>query len=334
MLEYRAWRSPMSKEKLFISSHAPFWHNGTSVTTRNYDIMLAALPAVIMGLVHYGISALAVLSLSISTAIIWELLVNLVRKSPTTVGDGNAALIGLLFGMLLPATAPWWLVVTGTFIAVVIGKQIFGGLGCNPFCPPLVALAIIILSWEGVINFNAALVDYNFLDNMVYPLTSAKIILKAESGLLDYSALSLFMGQQSGGIGATFGLGLVVGGLYLILRGHIRWEIVLSFLVGLFVTALLYYGVNPNKFASPWIHLVTGYSLIGAFFLLPEDSSSPVNLIPMLIYGAGAGFLTILIRNNGVFVDGTVFAILLLNLASPVLDKIRPKAVGKGVEHA
>ena len=324
----------MSKEKLFISSHAPFWHNGTSVATKNYDIMLAALPAVVMGLVQYGISALAVLSLSISTAMLWELLINLARKSPITVSDGNAALIGLLFGMLLPATAPWWLVVIGTFIAVVIGKQIFGGLGCNPFSPPLVALAIITLSWEGIINFNAALVNYDFLDNMVYPLTSAKIILKAESGLLEYSASALFLGRQSGGIGATFGLGLVLGGVYLILRGHIRWEIVLSFLVGLFVTALIYYGVNPDKFATPWIHLLAGYSLIAAFFLLPDDSSSPVNVVPMLIYGAGAGFLTILIRNNGVFVDGTVFAILLLNLASPVLDKIRPRAVGKGVEHA
>jgi electron transport complex protein RnfD len=324
----------MPKEKLFISSHAPFWHNGTSVATKNYDIMLAALPAVVFGLVQYGISALAVLSLSISTAMIWELLINLARKSPFTVGDGNAALIGLLFGMLLPATAPWWLVVIGTFIAIVIGKQIFGGLGCNPFCPPLVALAIITLSWEGIINFNAALVDYDFIENMVYPLTAAKIILKAGSGLLEYSAPALFLGQQSGGIGATFGLGLVVGGVYLILRGHVRWEIVLSFLVGLFVTALIYHGVNPDKFAGPWIHLLAGYSLIGAFFLLPDDSSSPVNMAPMLIYGAGAGFLTILVRNNGVFVDGTVFAILLLNLASPLLDKIRPKAVGKGVEHA
>lgn len=324
----------MSREKLFISSHAPFWHNGTSVAAKNYDIMLAALPAVVMGLVQYGISALAVLSLSISTAMLWELLVNLVRKSRITLDDGNAALIGLLFGMLLPATAPWWLVLIGTFVAVVIGKQIFGGLGCNPFCPPLVALAVVTLSWEGIINFNAALVDYDFLDNMIYPLTAAKIILKAGAGLLEFSAPALFLGQQSGGIGATFGLGLVVGGVYLILRGHIRWEIVLSFLVGLFVTALIYHGVNPDKFANPWIHLLAGYSLIGAFFLLTDDSSSPVNTVPMFIYGAGAGFLTILIRNNGVFVDGAVFAILLLNLANPLLDKIRPKAVGKGVEHA
>jgi electron transport complex protein RnfD len=296
--------------------------------------MLAALPAVAMGLVQYGIAALAVLSLSVSTAMLWELAINKARKSTITIGDGNAALIGLLFGMLLPATVPWWLVVIGTFIAVVIGKQIFGGLGCNPFSPPLVALAIITLSWSGIINFNAALVGYDFLDNMIYPLTSAKIILKAGSGILDYSAPALFFGQQSGGIGSTFGFGLVVGGIYLILRGHVRWEIVLSFLVGLFVTALIYNAVNPDKFASPWIHLLAGYSLIGAFFLLPDDASSPVNLVPMLIYGAGAGFLTILIRNNGVFVDGTVFAILLVNLASPVLDKMRPKAIGKGVEHA
>jgi electron transport complex protein RnfD len=142
------------------------------------------------------------------------------------------------------------------------------------------------------------------------------------------------MGRQSGGIGSIFGLGLIIGGLYLIIRGHIRWEISVSFLAGLFITALIFNLADPEKYASPVFHLLTGYSLIGAFFLATEDSSSPVNLIPMLIYGALGGCLTILIRNIGAFVDGTVLAILLLNVANPLIDKIRPKAMGKGIENA
>jgi electron transport complex protein RnfD len=142
------------------------------------------------------------------------------------------------------------------------------------------------------------------------------------------------MGQHSGGIGSTFGLGLIIGGLYLILRGHIRWEISLSFIAGVFLTALVFNIADPNEYAKPMFHLLTGYTLIGAFFLATEDSSSPVNFIAMLLYGACAGVLTVLIRNIGFFVDGVVFAILMMNVANPLLDKIRPKALGKGIEHA
>lgn len=322
----------MPDQKLFIGSHAPYRHNGTSVTAKSYNIMLAALPAVIMGVYLYGIPALGVLAFSISCAMLWELLMNFVMKRPVSIGDGNAAVIGLLFAMMLPATTPWWVVLVGTLAAVVIGKQIFGGLGCNPFNPVLVAVAVIALSWKGMLDFNEALAGYSFGFNMTYPLSAIKYL--GVSSVADYSLVELLMGRQSGGIGTTFGLGLIIGGIYLILRGNIRWEIALSFLAGVFVTAFLFNISDPDKYAGPVFHLLTGYTLIGAFFLSTEDSSSPVNFVPMLIYGVAAGILTVLIRNIGAFVDGVVFAILMMNVASPLLDKIRPKAMGKGVEHA
>jgi electron transport complex protein RnfD len=322
----------MHNQKLFISSHAPFWHNGSSISGKSYSIMVAALPAVIMGVLQYGLPALGVLALSISCAMIWELLMDIAMKRPASIGDGNAAVIGLLFAMLLPATAPWWLVVVGTFVAIIVGKQIYGGMGCNPFNPSLVAIAIITLSWKGFMDFNESLVNYDLGFYMVYPLAAVKHM--GTSALSNYSLTGLLLGQQSGGIGSTFGLGLIFGGIYLILRGHIRWEITLSFLAGVFVTAYFFNIADPDKYAPPMFHILTGYSLIGAFFLLTEDSSSPVNFIPMLIYGAAAGFLTVLIRNIGAFVDGAVFAILLANVANPLLDKIRPKAMGKETEHA
>ena len=139
------------------------------------------------------------------------------------------------------------------------------------------------------------------------------------------------MGRQLGGIGATFGLGLIIGGIYLMLRGFIRWEISLTFLAGVYITALLFNLIDPGRFVSPGIHILSGYTLIGAFFLATEDSSSPVNVIPMLIYGAAGGLMTVLIRNIGVYVDGVIMAILLINLIHPLLDKIRPKALGKVV---
>jgi electron transport complex protein RnfD len=318
--------------RLFISSYAPFWHNGTSITAKSYNIMIAALPAALFGIIRYGAPAVAVVAFSVSCAMLWELLMNLVMRRPVTIGDGNAAVIGLLFSMLMPATLPWWVVIVGTFVAIIVGKVIYGGVGCNPFNPTLVAVAIVMLSWKGLMNFDEALVNYDFNFYALFPLGAVKHFGAEAAG--NYSLGGLLMGNQAGGIGSVFGLGLIIGGLYLILRGFIRWEISLSFLAGLFILALVFNIVDPEKYAPPLFHLLSGYTLIGAFFLATEDSSSPVNLIPMIIYGAGGGALTILVRNIGTFPDGVVFAILLMNVANPLIDKIRPRALGRGISHA
>lgn len=322
----------MVNQKKFVVSHAPFWHNGSSIPERSLHMMLATIPAVLLGVYQYGILTVRVIALSVAMAMIWEMLANRLMKSSYTIGDGNAALIGLLFAMLLPATIPWWAVVVGTFVAILIGKQIYGGIGGNPFNPVLVAMAVLYLSWGGLFDFNEALVDFDFDFNMVYPLAAIKQhgAIAAES----FSLTGLLMGQQSGGIGATFGLGLILGGIYLIVRGVIRWELAISFLFGVFITALIFNLANPVRYAPAEFHLLTGFTLIAAFFLVTEDSSSPVNFIPMLLYGAGAGAFTVIIRNVGIFVDGTVFAILIFNIVNPLLDKIRPKALGKVNQHA
>ena len=320
----------MFNQKKFIVSHAPFWHDGSGLSQKHYHIILAALPAAIAGIYTYGGRAVAVLAFAVGTAILWELLINLVGKQKVAIGDGNAALIGLLFGMLLPATTPWWALLVGTFVAVVIGKQIFGGLGGNPFNPVLLSVAILSVSWTGLFDFDEALLGYDFEFTMAYPLAALKHV--GPEGVAAFTVSDLLLGRQTGGVGSTCGILLILGGLYLIIRGFIRWEISLSFLAGIFITALLFkFFGSPGQYEGPLFHLLTGYTLIGAFFLATEDSSSPVNFIPMLIYGAGCGIMTILIRNLGDYVDGVVFAILLMNLVNPIIDKIRPKALGKVV---
>lgn len=315
------------KQKKLIVSHAPFFHSGRSVTERSYHTMLAALPALFLGLHHYGMPALGVVCMSISTAIIWELAINLVTKRTITIGDGNAAWLGMLFGMLVPATMPWWAVVAGTFIVIVIGKQIFGGIGSNAFHPVALALAMMMISWKSLFDFDAALLNYDLEFATIYPLAAVKYF-GADSADA-FRLKDLLLGRQLGGIGSTFGLGLLIGGIYLMLRGFIRWEISLSFLAGIYLTASVFHLFNPAQFAPPAFHLITGYTLIGAFFLATEDSSSPVNFVPMLIYGAAGGIMTVLIRNIGAWVDGVILAILVINLISPLLDKIRPQALGK-----
>ncbi|NVL90540.1 MAG: RnfABCDGE type electron transport complex subunit D [Desulfobacterales bacterium] len=319
-------------EKKLVVAHAPYWHDGSKISTKNYHIMLAALPAVLMGISQYGAPAVGVIALSMACAMIWELVWNLLLRRPHSIGDGSAAATGLLLGMLMPATAPWWVVALGTFIAIVVGKQIFGGIGFNPLNPPLLALAMLVISFKGIFDFDEALRHYDLGFAMSYPLGQVKYF--GTAAIDKFSVGGLLMGQQAGAVGSTFGLGLIIGGLYLIIRGYIRWEIPLSFLVGVFVTALIFNLSDPAKYAGPFFHLFAGYTLIAAFFLAPEDSSSPANFIPMLIFGALAGLMTVLIRNIGAYVDGVPFSILLMNLANPLLDKIRPKAIGKVVENA
>lgn len=320
----------MNSQKKLIVSHAPFLHIGSGITERNLHIIYAALPALLLGgLFRFGIPAIGVVCLSVSTAMLWELLMNRAMKRPVSVGDGNAALIGLLLAMLLPAMAPWWLVITGTFVAIVIGKQIFGGIGGNAFNPVALSVAILMVSWKDYFDFNGMLMNYDPDFIMAYPLATLKNF--GVSGIEQYSIGDFLIGRQSGGIGATFGIGLILGGAYLMIRGFIRWEISLAYLAGVFVTAQLFNLIDPVHYADPFFHIFTGYTLIGAFFLATEDSSSPVNFIPMLIYGAAGGLMTVLIRNIGAYIDGTVLAILVINLIHPLLDKIRPKAMGKVV---
>jgi electron transport complex protein RnfD len=211
----------------------------------------------------------------------------------------------------------------------VVGKEIFGGIGSNAFNPVMLSVAMLMVSWKDLFDFDLALLNYDFDVAMLYPLAAVK---NFGVGAADaFNTGDLLLGKQSGAIGSTFGLGLIVGGVYLIVRGFIRWEISVSFLLGIFLTAGIFNLVAPDRFAGPVFHLLTGYTLIGAFFLATDDSSSPVNFIPMLIYGAAGGVMTVLIRNIGAHIDGVVFAILTINLVNPLLDKIRPKAVGKVV---
>ncbi|HSV92706.1 MAG TPA: RnfABCDGE type electron transport complex subunit D [Desulfobacterales bacterium] len=317
----------MADRQPLVVSAAPHWHIGSRVTERNWDVVLAALPAALFGIHQYGAPALGVLALAVASAVIWELAFNRAAGRPVSVGDGSTVVIGLLFGMLLPATFPWWGVVTGTFLAVVVARQIYGGIGANPFNPVAVAVAILMLAWKQRMDIDTALVAYAFDYPSAFHLAAAKAF--GADAVKDLPLADLFLGRQVGTVGSAFGLGLVAGGAYLVLRGVIRWEIPLAFLAGVAATAAVFHLVDPARYASAGFHLVTGFTLIGAFFLATEDSSSPVNPIPMLIYGALGGAVTVFIRNIGVFAEGLVFAILVGNLLQPLLDKIRPKALGK-----
>ena len=315
------------KSSGLIVSFSPHIHCGTSISTRMYAIVLALSPAMVYGLFQFGIAAAKIVSVSIITCIASEYFLQMIFKRQITITDGSAVLSGLLFAMILPPTSPWWLVSTGAFISMLIGKHVFGGLGSNPFNSVLVGWAIVKISWKSYMDFNLVVIEHTLERTLVYPLG----VLKAEGvrAIENLSIGELFLGQEIGGIGSTSGLFLCIGGLILIVKGIIPWKIPLAFITGIVLTSLIFAGVNSAEYAEPVFHLVTGYTIIGIFFLATDYSSTPVNTWAMIVFGFGCGFLTIFLRSWSLYPDSTIFGILLMNILTPYLDKIGERQIIK-----
>jgi electron transport complex protein RnfD len=308
---------------LFTVSSPPSLHNGRTYTGLMWETLLALTPAAVMAVYFYGMDAARVIGLSCSAAVAVEHLGLRLSKLPGTIHDANSLLIGLIFSFLLPASAPWWLVLIGAALCIVMGKLIFGGVGGNPLHPALVGWAACTISWPARMNPDIAVLN----TPLVSPLFELKYYGAASVANMGWHSL-LFEGQL-GGLGATQPLALLLGGLYLILRGRLRLPIPLGVLTGVLLASSLFWLADPDAFAPPHFHLLAGATIFAAFFLAPEQASSPSGPWAMPLWSVFAGMLIVIIRTCGVYTDGTAFAILLAELTTPLFDRIRPKAFGK-----
>ena len=306
-----------------IVSHAPHWHCGASIGATMYGFVLALIPATLCGMYLYGMDAARVVAIAVVSCVVSEALVQRVFKKPITIDDGSAVLSGLLLGLILPPSAPFWLVMVGSFVCILVGKQAYGGLGCNPFNAVLVGWAALRISWKAHLDLNLAFVNCDLHIPGQYPLG---VLWKDGAGALaQFNMLDLLVGREVGGIGCSSALLLGLGGAFLVFRGLISWRIPVSFLAGVVVTSLVFWLVDSGKYADPLFHVLAGNVMIGAFFLAPDYSSSPVSRWGMVVFGLSCGVLTILLRTWSIYPDATFFAILLMNILSPLLDMIRPK---------
>jgi len=317
----------IENRNLVISS-SPHIHSGSTFSGMMYTVVIALLPAAVFSIMTYGMHAARVMALSVSCAMFFELVIEKLFKRPVTIHDGSAMVTGLLLAMILPPSVPWWLVITAVFISMLVGKHIYGGSGSAPFNAVLVGWAAVRVSWNDFVNFDYTMINYPVNFSIDYPLTVLK--KTGAAGIKDLGLMDLFMGHQIGGIGAAAVFLILIGGLILLIRGIISWKIPVSFLAVVLITGGIFWLSNRAQYPNPVFHIVTGNIMIGAFFLATDFSSSPKNTAAMIIFGLMCGMLTVLFRVWSVYPDGVAFAILIMNIFNPLLDKIRPKVRGTG----
>jgi electron transport complex protein RnfD len=226
--------------------------------------------------------------------------------------------------------------VVGAFVAIIIGKQVFGGLGNHPFNAALVGWTFLQVSYKEILAESPIPEPRFFMGPSEYLGDSPLFTLK-DGGVesIEYVPWMDFVwGNVPGTIGTVSVLAAVAGGAYLLYRRNITWHIPFSFILSAWIFAFVFWQIDPEVYANPTFHIVSGWMLLGAFFLAPEKGTSPVNVTAMIIYGAGCGVLTMVIRIWGVYTEGVPFAILLMNAVAPLLDRIRPKILGRLTEIA
>jgi len=323
-------------KKLLLSS-SPHVHCGESIPIVMYNVFIALLPATIVGIYVFGMPALEIVLISCITAILTEYLWQKVFNKKITAFDGSALVTGLLLAMNLPAASPWWVAVLGSFIAIIIGKQVFGGLGHNPFNPALVARVFLLISFPvQMTKWMKPVLDKSFLSPDIIteatPLGLVKEEVMLHGKLVTAKSLSLFdlfVGNVGGCIGEVSALALIAGGIYLIYRGYVRWHIPVSFILSVFIITGIMWLINPNIYINPLFHVFSGGLMLGAFFMATDMVTSPITEKGMIIFGIGCGILTAVIRLWGGYPEGVSFAILLMNACVPIIDRyIKPKKFG------
>ncbi len=305
----------------FSVSLSPHVRDSASTRRIMLQVCLALLPALAFGVWAFGLYALLVVALSVASAVGTEALVQRCLKRPITISDGSAAVTGLLLGLTLPPEAPWYVPVFGAVFAIFIAKQVFGGLGDNFVNPALAGRAFLLACWP---------VEMTSYPNpfAVDALTSATPL--ADAGFAQSAAAlqNAYLGLVPGTIGETCKLALLLGAAYLLLRRVIDWRIPVAYLGSL---ALLSWAFGENGLLA----IGLGGAILGAFFMATDYVTSPITPWGKLVYGVGCGLITFAIRTWGAYPEGVTYAILLMNVAAPLIDRgFRPRKYGEVKEHA
>lgn len=319
-------------EKLIISP-APHIHGGDSVAKNMTGVIIALIPALLVGFYFFGLGALIVTLTAVASCVLVEYLIQkFILKEQPSILDGSAALTGLLLAMNLPSNFPVWMIIVGSVVAIGIAKMSFGGLGNNPFNPALVGRVFLLISfpvemttWPRPVPFSTA-----YLDAETAPTVLSMI--KENFGEMPGS-MDMFLGNMGGSMGEISAVALLIGLVYMLVRKIISWHIPVSILATVFIFAGILNWANPEAYASPVIHLFSGGLMLGAVFMATDYVTSPMNPRGMLVYGVGIGIITVVIRAFGAYPEGVSFAILIMNAFTPLINTyIKPRRFGEKVK--
>jgi len=307
-------------------SVSPHIHNDQATSKIMWWVALSLIPAGVAGVYIFGSRAFWVITISIVTALLTEFLWNIVTKKKVTIFDGSAFLTGLLLAYNLPANVPFWLPPAGTVFSIIIGKQVFGGLGQNIFNPALVGRVFLMASWPSYMTTFTSppkFLAWGLTKPMAYDaVTSATPLAALKEGKFigHLSYLDLFLGNRGGCIGEVCIIALLLGAAILLIKGYISWHIPVTYI---FTTGVFtYVFAGKQLFAGDWLlHILSGGLILGAFFMATDYVATPLTRKGQIIFGVGCGLLTGVIRVWGGYPEGVAYSILMMNAATPFIDR-------------
>jgi len=278
-------------------------------------VAISLLPAGIAGVIIFGLSALSVIILAVVSALVTEWILQISTKRKITIFDGSAVITGLLLAYNLPPKVPFWLPIIGAFFSIAIGKQIFGGLGQNIFNPALVGRVFLMASWPKYMTSFTVPLSYD-ATTQATPL----MLLKEGKFAEHISYGNLFLGLRGGCIGEVCILALILGAAFLFWKKYISWHIPITYIVTVGIFTYLF---GPSGFLSgDWLfHILSGGLILGAFFMATDYVTSPLTRKGQIVFGIGCGILTAIIRLWGGYPEGASYAILIMNAATPLVDR-------------
>lgn len=315
-------------------SGSPHVHSDESTKKIMWRVNLALVPMLLTGIAFFGLNALLISLVSVACCCLFQWLIEkFILKVPSTVCDGSAVVTGLLLAFNVPATADMiWLVALGALVAIGVGKMSFGGLGKNPFNPALVGRVFMLISfpvqmttWPTVGKWFPMSLD---TVSGATPLGVIKEGLKNGQSMSEIMAnndlpslVDIFLGHMSGSFGEVCALAILIGAIYLLCCKIISWHIPVAFIGTAFIFSGILWLADPTQFINPVTTILTGGIMLGACFMATDMVTSPMSKSGQLIFGAGCGLLTIIIRNWGAYPEGVSFAILLMNSVTPLINR-------------
>ncbi|AJY46787.1 RnfABCDGE type electron transport complex subunit D [Martelella endophytica] len=336
----------------------PFTHSGASISRTMTLVMAALLPATIFGLYQFGWPAIFLFLVTVVSAVLAEFLALRMAGKPVMpfISDGSAMLTGWLIAMSLPPWAPWWVGVLGSFIAILLAKHPFDGIGQNLFNPAMVARTVLLISFPVEMTrfvapmplgsadapgFISALEITFGLGSHFDAMSSASFLgsVKTQLGQAErlpdilasgYHPFALAFGTVSGSTGETSALFLLAGGLFLLATRIISWHIPIAMIITMVALSGIFHFIDPNHFLGPVMELSSGTFIFATFFIATDYVTAPSTPLGKLIFGAGVAALTFLIRTFAAYPEGVAFSILLMNATVPIIDHtIRPRIYGR-----